>query len=275
MRLKHVVKKMISDTIFFLQKKDLIRFSEHPGFRILLYHSVGRADSTDHLGLRVSCQNFMKQMEFLNDEGYRVYNLEELLDAVKEKRPIQPKSLAITFDDGYKDVLLNAFPVLRRFNFPAAIFVALDYIDGRMNNSEKYYWEKWEYLSRDDIKDLARMNITIGSHSLSHRPLAGLTSETIEREAVDSKKRLEEIIGRPVDLFSYPHGSVDRKSKDALGQAGYIAAYSSRVGKNNHEADLFEFNRTEISGKDDLFEFKKKVKGCYDWVAYFKKGRGR
>jgi len=270
MKLASAAKKATSSACYLLQKRALFGLELKNGFRALLYHSVGGIQAGDRLGISVTRENFYEQMMFLRREGYSVYSIETLVALTEEKKPIPSKSIAITFDDGYKDVLQNAAPILQKFNFPATIFIVQDYIDG-LRSCGGNFWEKWECLSWDDLQHLISLNITIGSHSVSHKAMSDLSKEAMRDEVAGSKLKLEERLGVPVKFFSYPHGSVNSESKCALKDAGYVAAFSSLVGKNHYNIDAFELRRTEISSNDDIFEFEKKVCGCYDWISRFKK----
>ncbi|MBN3038398.1 MAG: polysaccharide deacetylase family protein [Candidatus Omnitrophica bacterium] len=263
---------MMSSMCYSLGRGVFARGREDTGFRVLLYHSINSADAQDYLGIRVKPESFYRQMEYLYRENYRVLSLGNLIKYMGDSRPIPARSLAITFDDGYKDILKNAVPVLKKFGFTATIFIAPTYIEGDKGNPENY-WEKWEYLSWEELKHLADSNIDIGSHSLSHRPLRNMAKEAMHKEARESKNRLEQALGVSVDLFSYPHGVFNQELKDILRKDGYIAACSSLPGKNDSQCDVFELKRTEINTQDSLFEFKKKLAGSYDWISFFRKSK--
>ena len=91
----------------------------------------------------------------------------------------------------------------------------------------------------------------------------------LKKEAVSSRQYLERALGRPVRLFSYPYGLFTGRLKDILRDAGYTAACSSIIGKNNHDSDFYLLKRTEITGYDGRFEFEKKISGYYDWITHF------
>jgi len=233
------------------------------GFRILLYHSIGDTKTGDVSGTRISTEVFTEQMNLLHARGYNVLGLAELIEAIKENKEIPGNSIAISFDDGYKDMLANAVPILRKYNFPATVFVVPSYVEGNMRSQH-------EYLSWEDLRGLGAVDIVIGSHSRSHRPLADLSLESMKAEVSESKQVLEEELGSSVDLFSYPHGSVNESIERILSDTGYKAAAASLIGVNYNDTDIFDLRRTEIRSNDGLFEFEKKISGCYDWIGYFK-----
>lgn len=265
--MKRLLKRRISSLCCFLQEKGLFAPDRRKGFRILLYHSIDESCGNDYLGIRVAPDNFIKQMEFLKQEGYRVYSLTDLIMFLTENKDFPERAVAITFDDGYKDNLKNAFPVLERLNFYATVFIRAGYLCGQKSKSNKY-WEEWDYMTAHDLKGLKSF-VDIGSHSLAHRRLTGLSDKEVEEEALRSKHFLEDITGRPVRLFSYPHGAFGRGVKEIVKRAGYHAACSSRYGNNDYKTDLFELKRTEVAAYDNISEFRKKLNGSYDWLTFF------
>lgn len=269
--MKHLLKRAISSAYYFLQRRDLFTPNKKMGFRILLYHSIDNYSPDDYLGIRMTPENFLKQMELLYNENFKVCRVQQLVDFLKERKEFPKKAVAIAFDDGYRDNLKNVLPVLIRYNFPATIFLRSDLLDVIRSNG-MYYWEKWDYLSQNDLKELIASGIIdIGSHGIYHRKLTSLPQEELIKEIAVSKEKLENITGRSVQLFSYPYGIVDDRVKDIVRQAGYKAAFSSNIGINEYTADVFELRRTEINAGDDALEVKKKLSGSYDWLSYFQK----
>ena len=109
-------------------------------YRVLLYHSVGDIDPRDNVHTRVSEKAFKEQMSFLDSEGYNVMDLADIT-----KKAGGPKVVALTFDDGYKDNLEKALPVMERYGFGATIFVTVLSLG---TTKTKRSWEGWEYLSK-------------------------------------------------------------------------------------------------------------------------------
>ncbi len=226
---------------------------------IIMYHSVdSEAKATlDGYGskLNVLPATFEKQMKFLKKRNYNVIPLEEFIERVRSGKRIPYKTLAITFDDGLKNNFTNAYPVLRKYNFPATIFVATDFI-GKEN-----------FLSADDIKTLQKNNISIGSHTVSHSWLPSLDESAIKKELFESKKILEGITNSPVRTLSYPLGAFDRRVEKIAEEAGYIGAVTTNPGKRFPCNDPYALKRIRISmTSDNLLTFWIETSGYYTFI---------
>ena len=216
---------------------------------VLMYHRVesGGAGSS----LQVSPVTFTRQMEFLKTHGYRVLPLEELIRRLKAGEKIPFGAVAITFDDGYLDNFKTAFPVLKKMEFPATIFMVTRDIGQK------------GYLSEEDLRILDESGISIGSHTVNHAFLPDLRDKNeLLYEADESKKKLEQILGHPVTLFSYPAGGVTLEAETLIEALGYAGAVTT-----NYEArpkDPYAIRRVKIGeGHGSLFNFWLKVSGLY------------
>jgi peptidoglycan/xylan/chitin deacetylase (PgdA/CDA1 family) len=218
---------------------------------ILMYHHVDF--NPEHSSIYVSPDIFESQMEFLKVHGYKVLPLEEIAASVKAKKKFSPKTIAITFDDGYLDNIKNAFPVLRKMGFPATIFMITENIG------------KEEWLSEEDLKILSESGISIGSHTARHRFLPEISEpELIEQELLEPKKRLEEILGKPVTLFSYPAGGFRPAIEQMVKQAGYEGAVTTNYASQAN--DPYAMRRIKITERGgNLFNFWFKTSGFYSF----------
>jgi peptidoglycan/xylan/chitin deacetylase (PgdA/CDA1 family) len=233
---------------------------------ILMYHSINEKGANTSK-LIVSPGTFRAQMEFLVRRGYNIISLTKLTELLKEKRPIPPKTLAITIDDGYKDNYSNVYPVLKEFKIPATIFIAVNNI-GQIVTSE--HFKDAVFMSWDEIKDIALSGLVeIGSHSMSHRDLRKVTdAQELIREVSGSKNILEEALGVKINCFSYPVGSFDNRVRDFVMQAGYLCAVGTNPGKKSSWEDVFVLKRIRVSEKDkNLFLFWWKTTG---FATFFK-----
>ncbi len=215
---------------------------------ILMYHHVG--NPADSPGLNVSIKTFEQQMEFLKVHQYNVMSLPYLMKLIKAGEQIPSKTVAVTFDDGNVDNFTNAFPVLKKMNFPATIFM----ITRNINQ------EGW--LSEEDLKILHESNITIGSHTVNHAFLPNLKRQEVAFELRASKKKLERTLFYPVTLFSYPAGGVSKEARDLVEKEGYEGAVTTNYGRTRH--DPYALHRIKITEEGgSLFKFWVKASGLY------------
>jgi peptidoglycan/xylan/chitin deacetylase (PgdA/CDA1 family) len=115
-------------------------------------------------------------------------------------------------------------------------------------------------LNASQLRELSTAGIDVGSHTSHHVALAGLDADTRRRELVDSRARLEDLLGQSVPHFAYPYGSFDRAARDAVEAAGYLAGCSRKPGRNRSGEDVFMLRRIGIGGHDELPAFRWKVR---------------
>jgi len=227
-------------------------------FPILMYHSVNpRAKKENRLA--VNSAQFERQMRFLKNFGYNVVPLAELISFVEEGRTIPARSVSITFDDGYRDVYTYAFPILKKYNLPATVFVIINEI-GRPAQDR---------LSWDEINEMQDSGlISFGSHCLGPEPLVNIKSkEELRRQIFASKKALEEQLGREVYIFSYPEGRFDANIKNLVRDAGYKIAVACSPGKKFSNSDILALKRLRISASaDNLLVFWVETSGIYTFL---------
>ena len=203
-----------------------------PYLQILIYHEIGAGPN----GLYVAVQNFEEQMKYLYDNGYTGITLAEgraLLEGRGNAPAGQP--VVLTFDDAYRSFIDHAYPVLSKYGFKATVFVIADYT-GDPN-----------YLSWEQIADIASHGMEIGSHSRTHTLLPTLESTRLNEEIAGSKAVLEQHLGQPVSSFCYPCGEYDQTVIDAVRQAGYQQAVTVKYGWATTQSPALEIPRIRIS----------------------------
>ena len=225
---------------------------------IIMYHSVGEKEtSLDSYGpkLIVRSETFAKQMRFLKDNNYKIIPLALFIEKIKKGERIPPKTIAITFDDGLRNNFLNAYPLLKKYDFPATIFVITDFVG------------KEKFLTWNDIKTMQRNNISIGSHTLSHRWLPDLERDEIYNELIKSKVVLEENTDQKIETLSYPLGGFNHRVKRIAKASGYIGAVTTNPGKTRPNDDPYALKRIRISmTSDNLFTFWFETSGYYTFI---------
>jgi peptidoglycan/xylan/chitin deacetylase (PgdA/CDA1 family) len=173
--------------------------------------------------------------------------------------------IAITFDDGYKDNLYIAAPILLKYSVPFAFFVTAKFIQA---NSDIY-------LSKKELSEISVLpGVTIGSHGMTHRRLTQLDDGDLRAELVESRSRIEDMIGMKVDTLSYPHGKLDKRVRDIAFESGYRLGARSRFGINGVDSDPMVLNRTEIWATDSECVFQQKCAGFWDWYGHYQKLKG-
>jgi len=200
---------------------------------ILTYHSIDGDEQKTKLSL--SAASFALQMEYLYKNKYKVISLAEMADLIRAKKRIPHRTVTITFDDGFRNNYLCAYPILKRYGFPATFFVVVGWV-----GSDRY-------MTWDDLKELSKNNITVGSHTMAHHWLPSMDNDALRREIYDSKKILEDHLGSQVLFLAYPLGAYDDKVKTMVKEAGYAAACGTNPGKFSPWEDLFALKRIKIS----------------------------
>jgi peptidoglycan/xylan/chitin deacetylase (PgdA/CDA1 family) len=245
--------------------------------RVLMYHKVNDRPANR---LSVPTGVFDEQMGHLRDSGYEVVSLDAVLDHYTEGVSLPPRAVLITFDDGYRDNLEYALPVLQRYGYPAVVFVPIGYVgeDRPLPHEESTarHGPTNPTVDWGEIAALEEGGIRVESHGISHRPLADLEVDEATREITLSKLRLEERLGRPVRAFSYVKGSEAHYKPVHLSlvrQAGYDVAFSAVSGANGPDADPLQLRRYNVepypvrtfelvlSGACDLIAVKDTVTG--------------
>ncbi|MDD5128775.1 MAG: polysaccharide deacetylase family protein [Candidatus Omnitrophica bacterium] len=224
---------------------------------VLMYHSVNPKSDPVLYRLIVKPESFARQMQFLKTHHYNVIRLEELADLIREKKKIPRKTVAITFDDGFKDNYTYAYPVLKKLGLPATIFVIYDEV-GRPQGDR---------LDWDEIVEMHDSGlITIGSHTLGSVPLLDIKSESeLRRQIIDSKKMFEEKLKIPVNTFCYVGGMFNSQIKDLVKEAGYKCAVATGLGKRYSNHDVYAIKRIRISSpSDNLMDFWVRICGYYN-----------
>ena len=226
---------------------------------ILMYHSVGDPNTAtlDGYGdkLNVTPVVFEKQMRFFKEHNYNVISLKEMVERIRAKKRIPHKTVTITFDDGLKNNFTNAYPVLKKYGFPATIFVAVDFIGGK------------NFLTWEQIREMQVNGISIGSHTMSHRWLPILDEKELKKELLESKAIIERVTGKKVYMLSYPLGRYNERTKAAAKAAGYIGAVATNPGPTKSSDDIYALKRVRISmSSASMLVFRIETSGYYTFI---------
>jgi peptidoglycan/xylan/chitin deacetylase (PgdA/CDA1 family) len=227
---------------------------------ILCYHRVVPAPFNTKHGICVEVQNFKRQMKLIASKGYRTISIDMLTDSLKEETQLPQKSIIITFDDGYQDNYLYAFPILKEYNFTATIYLVSGHI-GDTNQWDSCPQEEGiKLLSIAEIKEMADYGISFGAHTVTHPHLTRLSEDKAFYEIAQSKKDIEGIIGQKVTSFCYPYGEFSQQTKQMVIESGFKCACACDT---EHVHDLYELCRRQIFPDTGLFGFSRKIQKWY------------
>jgi peptidoglycan/xylan/chitin deacetylase (PgdA/CDA1 family) len=176
----------------------------------------------------------------------------------------------VTFDDGFLSVAENALPELEKRNIPSTIFVVTQAL-GQLPNwlSEQYRANCVErIMSAEQLNGLPAGLVTLGSHTRTHPNLPSLAGDEAWREIVESRKELEAITHRPVELFSFPYGSFNKDLAQMCQDAGYQRAFTTEPTLVSTEPTDFLIGRVDASPVDWPIEFYLKLFGAYRWIQW-------
>jgi len=226
---------------------------------ILMYHMVCETDDPKEKRYCCHPKAFKRQMAYLKRAGYRVIGLDDLINCIKDGSTMLQKSIAITFDDGFADNYDNAFPVLKKYGFPATIFVVSQLVDRTNEWMQEEGFPARKLLGWEELKDMSENGITIGSHTTTHALLIDIETESARHEISNSKSDLEDALAKPVHFFAYPYGRFNQQIEKVVAEAGYLGACSTRSGFNSAHANPFALRRIEVYGTDTLWNFTWKL----------------
>jgi peptidoglycan/xylan/chitin deacetylase (PgdA/CDA1 family) len=249
---------VVSGIGFLYRKSSLFR----SGFRILTYHRVVDHPRTSH---DLKTEHFRLHMAYLSD-NHPVLGLSELAERLTQGPLPEPGSVAVTFDDGYREAADTVATILNRYHVPATFFVITGVLDANSRKNAKLV----NFMTWDDVRDLVSAGLTVGSHTVSHRSLGGIPSTEVEQELLVSRKRIGEELGTLPEALSYPYGTFRDVSEDisaAAKRAGYRCAVTAIHRLNHAACNPFLLGRTTLTAGDGPRTFKMILNGCLDpWV---------
>ena len=198
---------------------------------MLLYHRLGLPKLSSLVaGQYVAPVLFNSQLGHLSARGWECVPLANAAENCQSDDLPLHDNFSVTFDDGYLSVYEHAYPALVSHNMTATVYIVADSIGGiniwdrRAGDSEE------PMMSAAQVREMSDQGFEIGSHTLTHPHLTDLDEQQLKQEIVDSKHKLEDIIGKDVVSFSYPYGDLNDRVVSAVVEAGYKYAVSTKLG---------------------------------------------
>ena len=207
---------------------------------VLNYHKVDNLYNS----LAIPPADFDRQMRYLKETGFHVITLAELGAALTEGAALPENPVAITFDDGYSDNYDYAYPILKKYGFRATIFVVTSYLDQSLPG-----YLTWGQASEMEASGL----ITIESHTVTHGSMVDLTDEQICHELTESKRDIEQRLGKTAEFLAYPTGTYNLHIASLVKEAGYKGAFTIKYGNVNRDSNLYALERLPVFQTEDTF----------------------
>ena len=248
---------LVSFFLYFSGIVSLYTFSRKKVFKryrsiILVYHEISNQGTSQKYA--VSKENFEKQMDYLKHH-FSAVSLDTILETNEGKPNVAKDAVAITFDDGFKDNFLNAYPVLKKYQLHTTIFLISGWIV-----------HKKDMLNLEEINLMKKDGIDFGSHTVNHRRLSSLDGNAANDEVCRSKAELEDLLKKEICYFAYPYGKkrhYTEEIKAKVKQAGYKAAFTTENREIDTHSDRFELGRFCIQDYP-LYAFKTRVSGIFE-----------
>ena len=213
---------------------------------IICFHRVNDYDNSQ---LSASTRLFEEIIREVRSR-YHPVPLQKLIDGLNNNKAIRPKTVAITFDDGYRDNLLFAAPILRKYDVPATFFI----ISGYIGTDKVLPWDESNKVSHplmtwDEVSELNKMGFEIGSHTVTHVNLGKVPVDVARQEIFQSKEQIEDEISQHANTFAVPFGRKDcitPERSEMIKKAGFQCCCTSFGGKVTQKSDLFNLPRIPV-----------------------------
>lgn len=226
------------------------------GISILMYHQVGRfPPMRSHRATYCDAARFGAQMRMLRRLRVPVLSMSEALDALEGRSVMPRRAVVLSFDDGYENFREHALPVLQECGFPSIVYAIAGMLGGRAEWLAADGHATPRLMDGAQLRELAAHGVEVGSHSMHHVRLAHLPPAQQRAELRDSRERLADLLGRPVDHVCYPYGVHDEVTLQAAAEAGYRSGVTCQRGAATPAFDALALPRKAVSQGDDLAGF--------------------
>ncbi|WP_261300809.1 polysaccharide deacetylase family protein [Paenibacillus andongensis] len=211
---------------------------------VLNYHSIGVEPGNTYV---LHPDMFARQMDFLAAHHFTPLTLGDFARILEKKQPSPERPVLLTFDDGYANNAEVALPILQRHGFPATLFLSPGFI-GQPG-----------YLNWPQVKELSAAGWDIVPHGMTHPHLPQLSIEQQREEITESRRRIEQALGKSADVFAYPFGEYNEDTLKILKKAGFRYAFTTKDGNASSNQSPYEQNRIVVHGEDDLETWAQKL----------------
>src|SRR3989344_5825560 len=205
---------------------------------ILMYHHIqpqSIATKKWQTALNVDTAVFEFQMAYLTNTGYTTVSLDQLALALTNHQALPPKSIVLTFDDGYEDIYTYAYPIIKKYQLKTNLMIPTGLI------------ENIDYLTWSQLKEMHSSSLVFAyNHTWSHANLASVSQAKMESEVQTAQRQLADNLGTSPKIFAYPYGQISQNITNYLSQNGFLAAVSTNPGQIQCDSFIMTLHRTRI-----------------------------
>jgi peptidoglycan/xylan/chitin deacetylase (PgdA/CDA1 family) len=208
-------------------------------------------------------------MSYLRENDYQCVSLSGAAECLTLDRPAARRAVVLTFDDGYRDFIEEAYPILRQYGFGATVFIVTQAVGGlsRWAGNPEFPLMNWV-----EIRELHHAGIEFGSHSLTHPRLTRISLAAAEQEIRNSRDALEDRLGIKAQSFAYPYGGWSPAVEKLAEQAGYGLACSMLPGNLQKPRRRFRLKRIPVSESVSMPQFKRTLSPMFDYTSRLARG---
>lgn len=184
---------------------------------VFMYHRFGESDMPS---TNIQISQLKEHLKELKSGGYKVLPLGKVVEAMRKGEDLPDRTVAITVDDAYRSLYTKAWPLFKEAGIPITLFVATDTVDlgGK------------KYMNWDQIRELQKAGVTIGSQTKSHPHMTEISLEMVKAELDQANARIKSELGETPTLFAYPYGEYSRAVRDIVARRGFVAAFGQNSG---------------------------------------------
>ena len=264
-----IIKKIFWGLVYFLGINFIYNKIKPAKLLLVGGHSISSKEDKEKLHHKlykdysIDKKFLEKQIKYLLRKNYRFLNFEKIDEILSKGQKLSKKSIVMYFDDGFKDIYLNAYPIFKKYNLPFVIFVSTDLIDrnplpkevsrrlAKLSREQEKIFLTWEEIKEIDLAE-------IGSHGVTHKDFIDLTDQELKKELLKSGERIKKETGKKPIALSYPHGKYNQKIKNLVEITGYKFAVITKGGQADLR-DKFELKNIVIYPTDNMLIFKLKL----------------
>jgi poly-beta-1,6-N-acetyl-D-glucosamine N-deacetylase len=210
---------------------------------VIMYHDIL---PEKQVFFDVTPQEFEQHLQLIQQKGLTPISMDQLVMHLRTGAPLPPKPILLTFDDGYLGHFTYVYPLLKKYNYPA-LFAIYTAKVGKQLGRSSLNWDQLRQMVKDPL-------VTISSHSVNHKPMAGMPAEELVVETQLAKQILEKELQVPIRYFTYPIGKYDQAAVDAVQAAGYQAALTMRDADEKLAGESENLLKIERVGQSRLAE---------------------